>query len=572
MARKSRKNAQAVAEVSTAEMTVFNTAIYVRLSVENSGKDDDGDSIENQIAICKSYVEERPYLKLHGIFQDNGAKGTNFDRPEFNRLMDLLRAGKINCIVVKDLSRFGRYYIETGNFLEKIFPFLGVRFIAITDNFDSFNTDGTEESLMIPLKNMINELYAKDISRKIITSFRARQERGEFLPAFVPYGYIKSKTEAYQLEIDEEVADNVRLIFRLKAEGLTHGEICRQLNEMGATTPAMRKVQLGLWKAEKYKRTVWYGRTLIDILKNPYYTGCLPYGRMPKSLYEGVKVHRAPREEWRIIPNHHEAIIDQETFDKVQKMFDDNSERYKQKLAESKDDRDKIVNLFDRRIYCGDCGKRMRFVKRQVRNGTRSNYYCCAGFLDSGERTCTRHGMNSIELEDAVFAAIRQQLSLATNIEALLAQLKGSSGERNLQEQFQSEINSISMRLKKVATKREKLYESYVEHILDEQEYLFAKKEYDEEYARISAQLEEARLRKRHFDQAFQSENKWLKTIHLVQGAEEMTPQLVKAVVKAVRVYENKRIEVEFNYEEQRQYLLELAEALADINDEGRCG
>ena len=160
---------------------------------------------------------------------------------------------------------------------------------------------------MIPLKNMINELYAKDISRKIITSFRARQERGEFLPAFVPYGYIKSKTEAYQLEIDEEVADNVRLIFRLKAEGLTHGEICRQLNEMGATTPAMRKVQLGLWKAEKYKRTVWYGRTLIDILKNPYYTGCLPYGRMPKSLYEGVKVHRAPREEWRIIPNHHEA-------------------------------------------------------------------------------------------------------------------------------------------------------------------------------------------------------------------------------------------------------------------------
>lgn len=446
-----------------------------------------------------------------------------------------------------------------------------MRFIAITDNFDSFNTDGTEESLMIPLKNMINELYAKDISRKIITSFRARQERGEFLPAFVPYGYIKSKTEAYQLEIDEEVADNVRLIFRLKAEGLTHGEICRQLNEMGATTPAMRKVQLGLWKAEKYKRTVWYGRTLIDILKNPYYTGCLPYGRMPKSLYEGVKVHRAPREEWRIIPNHHEAIIDQETFDKVQKMFDENSELYKQKLAESKDDRDKIVNLFDRRIYCGDCGKRMRFVKRQVRNGTRSNYYCCAGFLDSGERTCTRHGMNSIELEDAVFAAIRQQLSLATNIEALLAQLKGSSGERNLQEQFQTEINSISMRLKKAATKREKLYESYVEHILDEQEYLFAKKEYDEEYARISAELEEARLKKRHFDQAFQSENKWLKTIHLVQGAEEMTPQLVKAVVKAVRVYENKRIEVEFNYEEQRQYLLELAKALADINDEGRC-
>ena len=571
MARKSRKNAQAVAEVSTAEMTVFNTAVYVRLSVENSGKDDDGDSIENQIAICKAYVEERPFLKLYGIFQDNGAKGTNFDRPEFNRLMDLIRAGKINCIVVKDLSRFGRDYIETGNYLESVFPFLGVRFISITDNFDSFNTDGTEESLMIPLKNMINELYAKDISRKIITSFRARQERGEFLPAFVPYGYVKSKTEAYQLEIDQEVADNVRLIFKWKVEGLTHGEICRRLNEMGATTPAMRKVQLGIWKAEKYKHTVWYGRSLVDILKNPYYTGCLVYGRIPKSLYEGVKMHRAPREAWRMIPNHHEAIVDQETFDKVQQIFAENSELYRKKLEESKEDRDKIVNLFHQRIYCGDCGKRMRFVKRQVRQGTRSNYYCCAGFLDSGERTCTRHGINSEELENAVFATIRQQLSLATNIETLLAQLKGSCGERNLQEQYQGEINSISMKLKKVATKREKLYESYVEHILDEQEYLFAKKEYDEEYARISSQLEEARLKKTHFTQAFQSENKWLKSIHLVQGAEALTPELVKAVVKEVRVYENRRIEVVFNYEEQRQYLLDLAEALSENNNERGC-
>ena len=161
------------APVDTAVRT-FSTAIYVRLSIENSGKDDAGDSIENQTGICREYVEARPYLNLYGIYSDNGEKGWKFDRPEFTRLMDDVKSGKVNCIVVKDLSRFGRDYIETGNYLEKIFPFLGVRFISITDNFDSFTCDDAKSALMIPLKNMVNDVYAKDISHKIIMSFRQR--------------------------------------------------------------------------------------------------------------------------------------------------------------------------------------------------------------------------------------------------------------------------------------------------------------------------------------------------------------------------------------------------------------
>lgn len=253
MARKSRKNQSVQVKIPEAPaVRTFSTAIYVRLSIENSGKDDDGDSIENQTGICQEYVDARPYLNLYGIYSDNGEKGWKFDRPEFTRLMDDVKSGKVDCIVVKDLSRFGRDYIETGNYLEKIFPFLGVRFISITDNFDSFTCDDAKSALMIPLKNMVNDVYAKDISRKIITSFRQRQETGDFLPGNPPYGYIKSKERQFRYDVDEKVAPFIRMLFEWKAAGVSHSEMAKRLNDMGAVTPARRKIELGIWHAEKY--------------------------------------------------------------------------------------------------------------------------------------------------------------------------------------------------------------------------------------------------------------------------------------------------------------------------------
>ena len=218
MARKSRKQTtiQSPAVVGAVKSETISTAIYARLSIENSGKDDEGDSIENQISFCKSYVIEHPYLNLVGVYEDNGSKGTNFDRPQFKKMMDEVKAGRIKCLVVKDLSRFSRDYIEAGAYLEKIFPFMGIRFISITDGYDSAVSRDAEKALMVPLKNMINTAYAKDISRKIITSFRARQAKGEILPAFAPYGYVKSKTQAYRYEIDEETALYVRMILNGK--------------------------------------------------------------------------------------------------------------------------------------------------------------------------------------------------------------------------------------------------------------------------------------------------------------------------------------------------------------------
>lgn len=558
MARKSRKNVNQKVDSTIVTASYTMTGIYVRLSIENSGKDDDGDSIENQTSICKEYVEEHPDLKLYDIYEDNGKKGTNFDRPEFNRLMDDIRAGKVKCVLVKDLSRFGRDYIEAGEYLEKIFPFLGVRFISITDGYDSLTAGDAEGALMIPLKNMINDVYAKDISRKIITSFRARQEKGEYLPAFPPYGYVKSKTKAYRYEVDEEVAPYVRMIFEWKAAGVSHSEICKRLNDMGAVTPARRKVELGIWHAEKYKHTIWHGRTIIDIMKNATYTGTLVYGRMPKSLYQGIKCHRAKPDEWRCIPDAHEAIVSQELFDKVQKIFDERSARMQKKWAESKQVRDKIVNLFVKRIYCGDCGKRMRFVKGNNALRDKNFYYTnyvCGGYLDSGYRNCTRHSIRYQDVVDAVFAAMQVQMEYALNQEKMMQKLRGTAKERNLIDQYVAKVNYLTQELKKVNSRREGLFESFAEGILDEADYQYAKKSYDEEYASLEKQLSEAKSRKKELDGVLTANNEWLQAMHKVEDATELDQDLVNALVKKVLIYEDNRVEVEFKFREQKDVL-----------------
>ena len=249
MARKSRKVAAAEPTCEAAPLQIFPTAIYARLSVENSGKSEKVDVITNQIEICKSYIAGCPYLDLVDVYVDNGRTGTVFDRPEFNRLMTDIKSGRIKCLVVRDLSRFGRDYIETGTYLERIFPQIGLRFIAIKEHYDNFDTDGSNESLMIPLQNMINALYSKDISRKVSTALKAQMEQGTFQKRNLPYGY-RWNEEHTNMVIDEETAQYVRLMFQWKIEGWSIPTILNELDRLGAPNTELRKRQNGTRKGD----------------------------------------------------------------------------------------------------------------------------------------------------------------------------------------------------------------------------------------------------------------------------------------------------------------------------------
>ena len=305
MARKKRQYLQpeqAQEPVSAMLPSVWETAIYARLSVENSKKNDDGDSIEGQIEICRDYVSEHPYLHLADTYVDNGWTGTNTDRPEFQRLLSDIREGKIKALVIKDFSRFSRDYIEAGNLLENIFPAMGVRFISVVDRYDSFETDGSASSLLIPLKNLINSFYSRDQSKKVSLAVHAKQLAGEHIPSMIPYGYRKSTTQEYRFEPDPETAPIVRRIYAQFLSGIGARPIMRQLNEEGIPSPGRLRYLRGQTKRACYSDCLWTQQVIKQILMNPTYMGDLVFGRMPTALYLGQPdYHYEPDEsKWRI--------------------------------------------------------------------------------------------------------------------------------------------------------------------------------------------------------------------------------------------------------------------------------
>ena len=552
MARKSRKIV-AVAEpvVEVTPLQIFPTAIYARLSVENSGKPEKVDAIANQIEICKSYIADCPYLQLVDTYIDNGRTGTVFDRPEFNRLMTDIKSGRIKCLVVRDLSRFGRDYIETGTYLERIFPQIGLRFIAIKEHYDNFDTDGSDESLIIPLQNMINALYSKDISRKVSTALKAQMEQGTFHKRNLHYGY-QWNAERSGMVIDEETAQYVRLMFQWKIEGWSVQMILDELDRLGAPNTELRKRQNGTRTGDGCSCKGWHSSTLYGILTNPHYVGDTVLGRSMKAIYKGIKPHIVKdKDEWIVFPNTHEAIISREDFQKVQDIMGAASQERQTKMQQSEAVRTSLINLFDGKIVCADCGKRMYFHRKKVdkrKDGAWYAYYECSTSVSRRYEHCTSHYTRQDKLEADVLAAIQLQVKSALDYDKLLDKLRGSEGEKNIRDKQNAIITSLNLKLSGVSKKRTRLYEDFAEGLLDEEEYAFAKKSYDEQFTDLSRRWDEAVLRRSKFNEAMSVDNKWITLMKSVSTATQLSQDLVDESVELVKVHESGAVELVMKY------------------------
>ena len=551
MARKSRKEAVEEPIVEVAPLQIFPTAIYARLSVENSGKSEKVDVITNQIEICKSYIADRPYLNLVDTYIDNGRTGTVFDRPEFNRLMTDIKSGRIKCLVVRDLSRFGRDYIETGTYLERIFPQIGLRFIAIKENYDNLDTDGSNESLIIPLQNMINALYSKDISRKVSTALKAQMEQGTFQKRNLPYGY-RWNAERSNMVIDEETAQYVRLMFKRKIEGWSIPMILDELDRLGAPNTELRKRQNGTRTGDGCSCKGWYSSTLYGILTNPHYVGDTVLGRSMKAIYKGLpKQNIRDKDEWIVFPNTHEAIISREDFQKVQDIMNAASETRQTKMQKSEEIRATLINLFDGKIVCADCGKRMYFHRKRIDKDKRGRWYAfyeCSTSVSRRYEHCTAHYTRQDKLEADVLAAIQLQVKAALDYDKLLDKLRGSEGEKNIRDKQNALITSLNLKLSGVSKKRTRLYEDFAEGLLDEEEYSFAKKSYDEQFADLSRRLDEAVQRRSKFNEAMSVDNKWITLMKSVSTATRLSQDLVDESVELVKVHEGGAVELVMKY------------------------
>ncbi len=365
MARKSRKaQAQPVAEVKK-ETAALPTAIYARLSVENSGKDDDGNSLQNQIAVCEDYLDGCPYLRLAEVYSDNGRTGTVFDRPAWNRLMDDVRTGKIQCIVVRDLSRFGRDYVETGNYLEKIFPALGTRFISVKENFDNFTCGNAMESLSVSLQNLVNAMYSRDISKKVSTALRAQMETGIFRNRNLPYGYLWNGDKIAYV-VDEEAAAVVRQIFEWKLREVSVYTIVERLKAGGIESPERHKRRAGTRNGGNIQGEGWCPSTIRGILQNRAYIGEMICGKSETALYKGLKKRLTEKDNWIVVSDAHPPIVSVSDFEAVERQMREDSAHRENAMEWSADIRAGMIDLFAGKIFCADCGKRMYYKRQRI--------------------------------------------------------------------------------------------------------------------------------------------------------------------------------------------------------------
>ena len=545
-----------VAEPAAPAAKIYKTAAYVRLSVEDSGKPGT-DTIEGQKALLTSFIESKTDMELVSLFCDNGRTGTDFDRPQFEKMMEEVRKGRINCIVVKDLSRFGRNYKETGNYLERIFPFLGVRFIAVNDNFDTLTAERTQDGYIVPLKNLINEVYSKDISKKIDAALSVKQRNGEFIGAWAPYGYRKDPDDKHHLVINEETAPTVRQIFKWRSEGVSVVQISRRLNDAGILSPSAYLYATGEVKTEKYKEVPWHTQILKSILAHPVYIGHMVQGRKKQSFYEGKRQTYVDEANWIIVRNTHEPIIDGETFEKVQQIAKQRKSEYHERLGKFAH-LEHSENILQGLVWCPNCNRPMVRYKN-VSHGSKLWYtYICPGHADDPAR-CPFVSIREDELNEVLFTAIQSQIQLVADLEDVVKQLNAEPEFRRQRSDAAAKLEAARRTLKRSQSLYDSLYQNYVEQLMTEQEYVTLKARYKaeaEEAERLIAVLEQ----EQHESKVYTAENRFLTEFRSFMGTDTLTKEMAFALIERIYVDAEKNIDIRLRYRDEYMALLNFIE------------
>lgn len=557
MARVSRK--QQTAPASECVERIYNTALYVRLSKEDSGYDN-SDSIEMQEYLLEQYVRTQTDMQVAGLFCDNGSTGTNFDRPDFERMMEAIRKREIDCIVVKDLSRFGRNYVETGYYLEKIFPFLGVRFVAVNDGYDTLkNANG--DGLVVSLKNIVNSLFAKDISKKSGSALRRKQEKGEFIGGWTPYGYLKSPEDKHKLIIDPETATVVQNIFAWRLENLGYSMIARRLNEQNIPSPTMIHHLRGEYdKMPQHTLHIWQAQTIKAITKNMVYAGHMAQGKQFRSLCDGIKPTEMEKEDWIIVRNTHEPIVDRETFEAVQTR----NEQQKMKAKERQGQHPTTENILVGLVFCADCGKTMMRNKNRSKKGTVRYTFVCRSRRDNMENTgCTLKSIGEPELMQTILLRLQNEIDATVDQERLIEKLKAHPGYQSEQREITVALQKVQEELSKNTVRRSGLFENYNDKIITEDEYGEYKQKFDDDAKRLEA--EQARLQKIQavHSKTISPQNAWMRTFRKHMKLETLTREVVVELISRIYISDYDKVEIVWNFKDEYQTLSSYTEAVA---------
>ncbi len=508
------------------------TALYCRLSQEDELKGD-SNSIQNQRAILEKYAKDNGFENIE-VFVDDGYSGVSFNRPDFQRLLEMMEQGKVATLITKDLSRLGRNYIEVGQYTEMLFPRWEVRYIAINDNYDSLYNEGNE---LAPFKNLFNEWYARDTSKKIRAVVKAKAERGERVGTVVPYGYRKDPNVKGHLLVNEDTAPVVRLIFSLCAEGKGPKVIANILREKKILKPTAYRYQT----SGKYGATTdtediygWNDRTVAGILDNEIYLGHTINCRTTVVSYKDKRKKDVPESEWYRFENTHEAIIDKVTWDIVRKVRE--SKRRRTNMG----DVDKYSGL----LFCADCGSKLYFVRGTTIKPEAYNFICSRYRKHMGEELCTPHTIREKALDEIVLEEIRSVTYYAraqTEQFVSFIQQKSSAESRRELNAKKAELSKLEKRNGELNALFKRLYEDNVLGKVTNEQFRMLSEGYNEEQRRIQEEIPKLRKAIEDLKASATNVEHFLEIVRKYTDIKELTPEILRTFISKIVIHERSR-------------------------------
>ena len=555
MARKTRKElgVETAVNIPLISEKEYKTAIYVRLSLEDIRKKI-SDSIGTQKAMLLQYIQTQPDLQLYKIYEDINYTGTNFNRPGFTKMIDDIQAGAIDCIVVKDLSRFGRNFEETGNYLERVFPFLQIRFISVNDGYDSLKATLDETTLIVPLKNLMNEIYARDLSKKVQFGKKQKQKRGEYCGSFAPYGYIKANNS---LAVDEETAPIVKQIFAWVVEGHSDTDIAKKLSELNIKPPSRYSFEKGFKKAPKYENTkFWYKTTIKRITTNPVYIGSLAQGKEKSNFLNGGGRIKNSRDEWVIRENIHTAIIENEIFDKVQEI-----RLRRKKGVINKDEKTNTIkngdeNIFKGLIFCADCKAAMMRRYHYRADGSIFSKFVCNVYAQVDKNGCTKKNIKEDDLRETLYFMIMNQINLVANVSRIIQNIKNEQSYIKQSDTLDKKIDEIKRKLQQNQRYKGYLRKDYVDGIINEQDYVGMKSDYENENNNLQNDLDLLESNKFQHSHILSGENKCISEFRKFENERYLSTQMVSTLIERIEVNDYDKMKVRFKYHDEFDFIL----------------
>lgn len=528
---------------------MWNAALYVRLSREDGDKEE-SDSVGNQRALLQNFVAGESGICVYDVYIDDGYTGTNFDRPSFQRLLCDLKSRAINCVIVKDLSRLGRNYIEVGEYIEKIFPFMDVRFISVGDMLDSVKNPQAMNNLIVPFKNIINDEYCRDISNKVRASLDMKRKQGKFIGSFATFGYCKDPLDHNHLIIDEEAAEVVRDIFDWFIGGMSIIGIAKRLNAQGVLNPTAYKCSKGYryrHPSGEKNDCLWPDSSVRRILRNRVYTGCLVQGKNKIKSYKIQVSIAVPKSEWLIVPGTHEAIISDEIFQKAQSLFERDM-----RTAPSND----RVFLLAGFMKCADCGRAMnrKLISQPYKNYC---YYICSTFKKMQKGACTKHTIRSDKVEQAVLETLQKQIALAVEMDNLIDQINRSSKRKKNTSRLMKTLAAKQQEQEQVEQMKLSLYPDWKNGDISKDEYTKLRAQFDDQLREIADAIRHIQKEMDDTADGIDESNDFLSAFLKHRNLTVLTREVMVELVDTISVHEGGALTIK----------LRFADAFAQVAD-----